>query len=192
MRIVSLMMGLVIAGTTQAQGPEITFKSLPFGASQADYLAAFPDHICSSAKICAYERIRACVKKTAGPVEGAVCNARNTWAGLDMLKTMASFDDGKLELVNVAFRPNDYDKVLAAAGERWGPPDDETEENIQTRMGARYVNKLARWTRGGATLLLRKYARTIDEGSAILISKGAADRRLEALKAAPVQGAKDM
>lgn len=192
MRTLLLWAGLLTAGAAHAQGPAIMFKSVPFGASQAEYLAAFPDHLCSSAKFCTYDRLRDCVKKTGGPIDGAVCNSRNTWAGLDMVKAMASFENGKLEMVVVTIRPGDYERVAASARERWGLPDNESEEAVQTRIGARYLNKTARWAREGGVLILRKYGKTIDEGSAILLDKAAADRRVDQFKAAPAEGAKDM
>lgn len=183
---------LCAAGQSWAQDEPIGFKSVKLGASLADFRSAFPDFDCRQNNVCLFDRELHCLRKIAGPVEGAACATRNTWAGVNVLQVFAWFEAGALRRVSVTFKPQDFEQIVAAATERWGRPKHESTEEIQNRMGARFENRFARWEQGGVGLAVRRYGSRVDAGSALIISTAdvieAQKRRGEAGK----EAAKDL
>ena len=181
--VAGVVAGMVWGHVACAQDDVIGFKAARLGASVAEFQAAFPDFECKPSGPCVFDRERHCVRKTAGPIDGAACQTRNTWAGVNVVRVFASFETGVLKRVLITFRPSDLDQIVLAARERWGAPvSDETSE-IQNRMGARFTNRELRWERGGVSLMVRRYGRQVDEGSAFIVSRAdvedSARRRLE-------------
>ncbi len=174
-----------------AQSEAIGFKTIPLGASVEDYRAAFPDHDCITATTCLFDR-RKCARSGADGAAFIACTKRNTWAGITPETIFATFKDGKLERVSIAFSSSSFQMIRDAAKERYGQPLQELSEDVQTRAGAQLQNITARWEQGESVMLIRKYGSTIDKGSALIQTRTSFLEALERVKNQPKAGAKDM
>lgn len=186
------MVLLLWAAAASGQDEPIGFKGLQLGASLAQFQLAFPDFQCRSGGPCRFDLQSDCIRKIAGPVDGAACGLRNTWAGVRVEKIYAKFDKSLLTDVYIVFRPQHFDAIVAAIAQRWGPPQSDKTETLRSRSGAEYTNRSMGWQRGGVLLLVRRYGKRADEGMAAIAGQ---ERMAEAVKQAEEavrEGAKDL
>lgn len=188
----TLVVSLLMWASTAVAQDEIGFKSLSFGATQEAYKAEWPDHVCRTSEVCSFVREAHCTPRTAGPADGAICAQRNTWAGVAIKSVVANFVDGRLARVNIVFDAARFEHVLEASKQRYGQPSMVSSTPVQTRMGARYENTVATWDRPGTVMALRRYAGTITESNASLMTREEFERVVSRARAAPKEGAKDM
>jgi hypothetical protein len=80
------------------------------------------------------------------------------------------FDDS-VAAVLVTFRENDYERVMAAAAERFGKPQNVQRSEIQNRLGAKFEQITTLWSEMGRSLIASRYSGDLDSSSLMLMSK---------------------
>lgn len=183
---------LLWAAAASGQDDPIGFKGLQLGASLAQFQLAFPDFQCRSGGPCRFDIEADCIRKIAGPVDGAACGMRNTWAGVRVEKIVARFDKSLLTDVFIAFKPQRFDAIVSAITQRWGPPIHDKTETLRSRVGAAYTNRVMGWSRGGVLLVVQRYGNRVDEGLASIAGQEQMDQAVKRAEEAVREGAKDL
>ncbi|MGV3486916.1 MAG: hypothetical protein ACO1RT_21050 [Planctomycetaceae bacterium] len=81
------------------------------------------------------------------------------------------FADFKLIGVSLSFKPDSYDQIVSAYTAKFGSkPHDLRVEELETRMGAKFENEIAVWNTDVGSFTVQKYAGSISDGSAILMT----------------------
>lgn len=159
--IFALAIAMVFTAEIQvaAQDPELSFKGLRLGVStQDDFKQVFPSGTCNPK----YSNCIAHSNETLGS---------GGYGGASLNYVEASYDaNGKLEEILAILDPDSYDGVLMAMGKRYGAPK-MAAGKVQNRMGAVFQQKIATWSRKGATLTYTKYTSNLNTSELILISK---------------------
>ena len=78
-----------------------------------------------------------------------------TFAGRRSVANSYTFRGGKLAIIQVSFKPADYETILEAFSAKFGPPE-MSSESYQNGFGATWQGRVAKWTKNGSTLLLQE------------------------------------
>jgi hypothetical protein len=82
------------------------------------------------------------------------------------MKEMWSFTQDKFVGAGLSFSSDDFEKLRDIFIERYGPPTSSTEDDLQTRMGAKATNRTLIWQGRAVTITLQRFSGTITEGYA--------------------------
>jgi len=110
--------------------------------------------------------------------------------GSIQMKEVWHFVDDLLGGVSLSFEPDDYERLRAIFVERYGPPTQTSRQPFQTRGGARATNEALLWRGKRVTIRLRKFAESITDGDATLLTKGYLDRQRKAAEEEQREGVK--
>jgi len=65
--------------------------------------------------------------------------------------------ESRLVLIDIQVASRAFDGLLQGLSDRFGKPVSVKREKVQNRLGARFTNTVAKWKRGGKSLLIKKY-----------------------------------
>jgi hypothetical protein len=103
-----------------------------------------------------------------------------------------AYETGGMDSVSLHFTPEDFAEMKAIFIERYGQPTETSAEPVQNRMGAKFVNKILRWSGTVTSIRLEKYSTTITESIAILTTRDAMKFMLEHKQKRAKAGKKDL
>ena len=100
-------------------------------------------------------------------------DATMTYAGETAKGFYAKFDEDKLVSVEVRIRPESFDRVLVGLTGKFGKPKLHRSV-VQNRMGVKFDQVSASWSRKDGLILARRYAEDVSSGVIHLVSPGLA------------------
>jgi hypothetical protein len=96
------------------------------------------------------------------------------------------------EVAYLSFAPVHYPALRAIFDERYGPPSNVQQNELQNRMGAKYTNETAIWAGPLVTISLSRYGSKLDQGRAWIGLQSALDRENEKTRGAIKKGKDDL
>lgn len=114
------------------------------------------------------------------------CTASVVLANVRGFMMITRTADNVIEMITISFDSSQFMDVEAIALKKFGEPSNKASRSVQNRMGAVFENVEYTWAdEKGDSVLLQKYASTIDKSYLTYTSKLALDRYIEAKKNQP-------
>lgn len=152
-----------------ANAQSMDFKGSKFGDTTAQFQELQRGFICADGS----DPCRMLVWSTPDGREDATM----TYAGETAKGFYAKFDEDKLVSVEVRIRPESFDRVLAGLTGKFGKPKLQRSV-VQNRMGAKFEQVTASWSRKDGLILASKYTDEVTSGVIHLVSPGLARQAL--------------
>ncbi|HWR36368.1 MAG TPA: hypothetical protein VN622_10915 [Clostridia bacterium] len=92
----------------------------------------------------------------------------NSSSGGELPKTMLWHVDNKLAKITYIFFEDDYAGMVRALTAKYGASSDATTQEVQNRMGAKFVGTNHTWKSGDTEILSFQYFGTVDQSVVIL------------------------
>jgi len=151
MRMLILSIALLVSAANAAE--PLTLKQLNLGDSEEVIRAAHPTIKCFSPK---YGPDRLCevfqVDRNTPDVEDLL-DVGGEWSELT---SMYYFDD-KLGKATFYMGSGSFTQMIALLRTKYGPPTSQLGVPVQNKMGAKYMNDIVRWQRGGRIIEVEHY-----------------------------------
>jgi hypothetical protein len=102
------------------------------------------------------------------------------------------FLDDRFSHASISFKSDDFVVMRDAFITRYGPAHSTTEQTLQNRAGAEFVNPILTWKGPTLTIRIQKYAGTLTDGSADLGKHEFTDELVRIYKQKGKDAAKDL
>jgi len=156
MRWLILSIAMLFSAASAAEG--LTLKGFTLGASEENLHEAYPTIDCYSMKIAVYRRCE--VSDLDRPPPG-LDELLDVGGELSELTTLIYFDD-KLSSVDFYMSSGSFNRIITMLRTKYGPPSSQLGVPVQNRMGAKYINDIVRWQRGGRIIEVERYHQRLD------------------------------
>jgi hypothetical protein len=165
----------ILFASEQWQEPE-GFRAVKWGASIMELQSILG--ITSTANPYG-ERIKTYIKarETLGPAE---------------VRYDYGFLDDKFASVRINLASRDFDHIRSIFVTRYGEPHTRSEEKVQTRGGAVFMNEILRWKGPTIKIELRKFSGTVTEGSGTIAKNEFEDELVREMRKSRKDAAKNL
>lgn len=172
---ISIGVATCFLAATAIAGQTYEVKGLKPGDSTETFLKAFPGNYCHVSKSTQGD-------ESCGAIDQSFAGAKASY--------LAFAIESRITSINVQFSSDDFEVILAALTDKFGPPAKRTKETVVTRAGAKYLNETATWQSENRFFILNRYASSVDSGLLILsdaeaftrIKRYTAEKRTSAIK----------
>lgn len=142
-------MALTLFGPARADEP-FDFKGIKLGSSEQQIKTAINGIDC-------YKPVK---------VVDRICStSKESFAGIPNVYLTAQLVDDQVNSINVSFPTSEFSAALSALNEKYGTSSDIKKETITTRVGVSYENEIYTWSKGGSTLVAKRYSYRVDRSS---------------------------
>jgi hypothetical protein len=109
------------------------------------------------------------------PEPGGFCMGETTITQTKAEISIIYDAENVVDRISLKFSPDSFNTVKAALIEKFGKPNSDITEKVQTGMGAVFEQNTVTWLKNGTIgddmMYLNKYAKTISESQLVIISK---------------------
>ena len=160
-----LILSVLLAASASAQTPPLEFKGVPFNSTIAELLKAHPKFRCLKSQCLQFR-------------DGA------TFADEPVVMIDAYFVAGLLADLRISYSPESFGIIAQVLASKYGPPTDTKVSEFKTQGGLTAQQDVRVWLfANGDTIVLKKYAGSIDSASLVMGTlDGIADREDAARK----------
>ncbi|MHB1186502.1 hypothetical protein [Thiobacillus sp.] len=156
---------LLLAGMSSvslaAEGQPFSFKEIPLN-SNIDVANSYSQVLCK--ELPEDKKVfgdKQCIYSRPGPY-GQLDPRIATFGGASVDAIVMNYFGDTLKSIAVSVSPKNYIQIVDALREKYGKPQKEEKELLQTKSGATFENTILTWQSGPSTLMIRKYFGRID------------------------------
>ncbi len=166
MRLTFIALCLFLLGISNAQAQSADFKGVPFGATEAAFLAAHPTFRCVQSQTTKGDRHCIVTQELCALMN---CNESQlgelTYAGEKVEAVSVRFVGDKMAGVLINFSPASYGAISAGLRVKFGKPASVNKTTFTTVGGAKTPNETTVWKTSSISIRAIRYEGNLTQGT---------------------------